>query len=44
MQDSGSFVNGFAIQFPIWVALPILAVVLFAGWKLAKMIWAALSN
>ena len=44
MQDSGAFVNGYAIQVPIWVALPILAVVLFGGWKLAKAVWAALSN
>jgi len=40
MQDSAAFVDGYAIQMPIWVVVPILAVVIFVGWKLAKAIWA----
>jgi Sec-independent protein translocase protein TatA len=43
MQDSGAFVNGFAIQIPTWLVLIVLAGVLFGAWKLAKAIWAALS-
>jgi hypothetical protein len=45
MQDSGAYVDGFAIQLiPTWVGLLILAAVLFGAWKLAKVIWAALSH
>ena len=43
MQDGG-FVSGFAFQVPNWVVLVLLAVVLFGAWKLAKLVWSALSN
>ncbi len=33
-----------AVFIPIWVAIPVLLVVLFGGWKLAKLLWAAISN
>ena len=40
-----SVVEGFAIQVgSIWVAIPILAAVLFGLWKLVKIVWAAFSN
>ena len=44
MQDSGSFVSGFAFQVPNWAVLVLLAVVLYGAWKLARLIWSALSN
>jgi hypothetical protein len=40
-----AYVHDFAIQlFPIWIAVPILIAVVFGLWKLAKIIWAAISN
>ena len=39
MQDSGAFVNGFAVQIPTWLVLIVLAAVVFGAWKLAGMIW-----
>ena len=44
MPDSGAFVHSFAIQVPAWAVLIILAVVLFGAWKLARMMWAPLTN
>jgi hypothetical protein len=32
------------VTVPIWIALPVLALVLAGGWKLAKLLWLALSN
>ena len=32
------------VTIPIWIALPVLALVLVGGWKLAKLLWAARSN
>ena len=40
-----AFVHGSATQVgSIWVAIPILVVVMLGLWKIAKIIWAALSN
>lgn len=44
IQD-GVYVEDFAIQVgSIWVAIPILVVVVFGLWKLAKIVRAAFSN
>jgi hypothetical protein len=44
IQDA-AYVEGFAIQVgSIWVAIPILIVVVFGLWKLGKVVWAAFSN
>jgi hypothetical protein len=43
MDDSGAFVNSFAIQIPLWVGLIVLVAVLVGAWKLGKAIWTALS-
>lgn len=32
------------VTIPIWIVLPVLLIVLVGGWKLAKLLWAALSN
>jgi hypothetical protein len=32
------------VSIPIWIAIPVLLIVLLAGWKLAKLLWAAISN
>jgi hypothetical protein len=46
--EAGWYVQDFAFQVPIWVALPLLIVVLaamaFGGWKLVKLVLAALSS
>jgi hypothetical protein len=45
MQDDGGYVSGFAIQLvPTWVAVLVVAAILFGAWKLATKIWAALSH
>ena len=45
IQDRRVHVEGFAIQVgSIWVAIPILIVVVFGLWKLAKIVGAAFSN
>jgi len=37
--DEGAFVDGYATQVgSIWVAIPILVVVVFGLWKLAKIV------
>jgi hypothetical protein len=28
----------------IWVVIPVLVIVLVGGWKLAKLLWTAISN
>ena len=38
------YVHAYAIQVPVWVVVPILLVVGFGLWKLAKIVWVALSN
>jgi hypothetical protein len=35
---------GFGFQFPVWAVLVLLLIVAFGAWKVAKIIWAALSN
>lgn len=40
----GAYVEGFAFQVPIWLAVVILIAVGFGLWKLAKVVWAAISN
>lgn len=42
--QGGGYVEGFAFQIPIWVAVVILIAVGFGLWKLAKIVWAAISN
>ena len=43
--QGGAYVEGFAIQVgSVWVAIPILVVVVFGLWKLGKIIWAAISH
>jgi len=43
--QGGAYVEGFAIQVgSIWVAIPILIAVVFSFWKLAKIVWAAISH
>ena len=37
-------VSGFGFQVPMWLGVLVLAAVLVGAWKLAKIIWAALSN
>jgi hypothetical protein len=32
------------ISIPIWIVIPVLLIVLVGGWKLAKLLWAAISN
>jgi hypothetical protein len=32
------------VSIPIWIAVPVLVIVLVGGWKLAKLLWAAISN
>jgi hypothetical protein len=40
-----AFVHDSATQVgSIWVAIPILVVVVFGLWKIGKIIWAAFSN
>ena len=43
MQDGG-FVGSFYFQVPGWAVLVVLAIVLFGGWKVGKLIWSALSH
>jgi hypothetical protein len=31
-------------EIPIWIVIPVLLIVLVGGWKLAKLLWAAISN
>jgi hypothetical protein len=43
--DEAVFVQSSATQVgSIWMAIPILVVVVLGLWKIVKMIWAALSN
>jgi hypothetical protein len=46
MQGSESYVyvGHFAFQVPMWLGVLVLAAVLVGAWKLAKIIWAALSH
>ena len=46
LMDEHVFVHDdYAIQvFPAWVAVVILIAVAFGLWKLAKIVWAAISN
>ena len=37
-------ITDFAIQIPWWVVVPVLIVALLGAWKLAKLLWAAISN
>ena len=32
------------ISIPIWIAIPILLVVLFGAWKIVKLLWLTLSQ
>jgi hypothetical protein len=32
------------VSIPVWILIPVVLIVLFAGWKLAKLLWAAISN
>jgi len=43
--DEHAYVHGFATQlFPTWLAVVILIALAFGLWKLAKIVWAAISN
>ena len=42
--QGGAYIHDFAIQVPIWVAVVILVGVGFGLWKLAKVVWAAMSD
>ena len=42
--QGGAYAEGFAFQVPIWLAVVILIGVGFGLWKLAKIVWAAISN
>jgi hypothetical protein len=33
-----------AIVVPLWVVIPVLMIVVVAGWKAAKLLWAASSH
>jgi len=45
LMDEHIFIHDYATQFfPVWVAVVILIAVAFGLWKLAKIVWAALSN
>jgi hypothetical protein len=39
-----AFVHDFAFQVPIWVAVVTLLAVGFGVWKLAKVLWAVMSD
>jgi hypothetical protein len=32
------------VTIPIWIAIPVVVIVLVGGWKLAKLLWTAISN
>ena len=32
------------VTIPIWIAIPVVVIVLVGGWKLAKLLWTAMSN
>jgi hypothetical protein len=32
------------VLLPIWVVIRVLLIVIIGGWKLAKLLWAAISN
>jgi len=34
----------FAFVVPIWIVIPVAMIVIVLGWKVAKLLWAALSN
>jgi hypothetical protein len=40
----GQFQEFRMVTIPIWIAIPVLVIVLVAGWKIAKLLWAAISN
>ena len=43
--QEGAYIEHFAIQVgSIWLAIPLLAALVFGLWKLARIVWAALSN
>ena len=43
--DEHAYAHGFATQFlPTWLAAVILIALVFGLWKLAKIVWAAISN
>ena len=43
--DEHAFIQDYAIQIsPVWAAVVILIAVAFGLWKLAKIIWTAISN
>jgi hypothetical protein len=37
-------VSDFYVAIPIWIVIPALLLILVGGWKLAKLVWAALSG
>ena len=42
--QGGAYIHDFAFQVPAWVAVVILVGVGFGLWKLAKVVWAAISD
>ena len=32
-------VEGYAIQIPIWLVIPVLLFLVLGGWKLVKLMW-----
>jgi hypothetical protein len=32
------------VSIPIWIVIPVLLIIVVVGWKLAKLLWAAISN
>jgi hypothetical protein len=38
------FQSYYQVSIPNWVAIPLLLLMLVAGWKIAKLLWAAISN
>ena len=34
----------YMVAVPIWIAIPVLVIVVVGGWKLVKLLYAALSN
>ena len=37
-------VEGFAVQIPMWVVIPVVVLVIFGGWKLVKLLALALKG
>jgi hypothetical protein len=39
MNEVGSGGGGIIVGIPVWVALPVLLLVVWGGWKLVKLLW-----